>query len=51
MQDAKRFVQLGADDQLRVLRLMQALADKAGVRFEMLSYDEETGAAAYRFTK
>lgn len=28
MQDAKRFVQLGADDQLRVLRLMQALADK-----------------------
>ena len=31
--------------------VMQALADKAGVRFEMLSYDEETGAAAYRFTK
>lgn len=28
MQDAKRFVQLGADDQLRVLRLMQALAGK-----------------------
>ena len=31
--------------------VMQALADEGGVRFAMLSYDEESGAAAYRFVK
>ncbi len=31
--------------------VMQTLANEAGIRFEMLSYDEQTGAAAYRFTK
>ncbi len=30
--------------------VMQELASEAGLRFEMLSYDEETGAASYRFT-
>lgn len=31
--------------------VMQTLADLSGYRFTMDSYDEETGAASYRFTK
>lgn len=31
--------------------IMSVLAEKAGCRFEMQSYDEETGAAKYRFCK
>jgi hypothetical protein len=31
--------------------VMQTLADKTNLDFAMLSYDEETGAAEYRFTK
>ena len=29
--------------------VMTVLADKAGAAFTMISYDEETGAAKYRF--
>ena len=29
--------------------VMKLLAEKAGATFEMISYDEETGAAEYRF--
>lgn len=31
--------------------VMEALAAEAGAKFEMLSYDEQTGASTYRFTK
>lgn len=31
--------------------VMEVLAEAAGAKFEMLSYDEQTGACAYRFTK
>ncbi len=31
--------------------VMQTLAEKAGLKFTMESYDEKTGAAAYSFTK
>jgi hypothetical protein len=31
--------------------VMQTLAEEGGVRFEMLFYDDETGAASYRFIK
>ena len=30
--------------------VMERLAEEAGAKFEMLSYDEKTGAAEYRFT-
>jgi len=30
---------------------MQTLATACGARFEMLSYDEQTGASRYTFTK
>lgn len=31
--------------------VMQTIADETGYQFEMLRYDDETGAAAYRFTR
>ena len=31
--------------------VMQTLAEKGGLSFEMISYDDETGSAKYRFVR